>query len=83
VTTVETVLEQIRDNDPEIATGQIWKIIKRTNDYAFPDSVRVVCRYPFAEPEDGRLWIVEDDTAVSKLLRCPELTLRSLYKLET
>jgi hypothetical protein len=41
----------------------------------------VVCLYPFAAPEDGRIWIVEDTDSISRLYRTPEMTLRLVYAL--
>lgn len=73
---------QIAANRPEIESGQIWTLTSSYSITEYPDEIRVVCRYPFARPEDGRVWIVEDTNTICRLYRTPEMTLWLVYKLE-
>ena len=71
---------EVQANAPEVETAQVW-IRRDDGDEAYPPLVRVVCRYPFGQAGDGRLWIIEPFGGLGSLMRCPELTLRSIYKL--
>jgi hypothetical protein len=72
---------QIAANRPAIKSGQIGTITKGYSVREYPREIRVVCLYPFAAPEDGRIWIVEDTDSISRLYRTPEMTLRLVYAL--
>lgn len=72
--------EQLQANIPDVRQGQVWRQRGRGENYiAYPTEVRIICRYPFAKPEDGRMWVVEKHPGLGKLWRIPELTLRVLY----
>lgn len=67
-------------NFPPVESGQRWRLDPDGNkDY--PNEIRIVCRYPFVAPADGRTWIFESAMSFEHLERIPELTLRQLYKL--
>jgi hypothetical protein len=72
---------QVEKNDPEFKSGQIWRLIPTYAVSAYPQEIRIVCRYPFNTPEDGRSWIFESAYSISHLAREPELTLRQIYEL--
>lgn len=76
------VQAQIDANSPAIKSEQIGTITKGYSVREYPREIRVVCLYPFAAPEDGRIWIVEDTDSISRLYRTPEMTLRLVYKLD-
>lgn len=79
----EEVQEQLQTNAPEVRQGQVWNRSHQTKiDAAYPSQVRIICRYPFSQPEDGRLWVVEKyPGALGRIYRIPELSLRVLYDL--
>jgi hypothetical protein len=57
-------------------------LVARRTGFDDPAQVRVICRYPFAQPADGRLWVVEKHPgSLGKIYRIPELSLRLLYDL--
>lgn len=62
----------------QVDVGQVWV---PKNPGPGVDLVRVVCRYPFPHAGDDAAWIVERVSAVHKLERVPETTLRDLWML--
>jgi hypothetical protein len=70
----------VQANLPAVEGGQVWcKDPDADRDY--PNEIRIVCRYPFAKPADGRMWIWESPFSFERLERITELTLRQLYTL--
>jgi hypothetical protein len=78
----EEIQEQLQANLPEVAMGQVWTRSNTHDGFDYPRQVRVICRYPFAQPADGRLWVVEKHPgSLGQIYRIPELSLRLLYDL--
>lgn len=78
----EEIREQLQANDPEVRQAQVWNRGATDAEVAYPSQVRIICRYPFSQPEDGRLWVVEKyPGSLGKIYRIPELSLRVLYDL--
>jgi hypothetical protein len=79
----EEVQEALQANLPEVRQGQLWNHNnKRDRLVDYPSRIRVICRYPFSQPLDGRLWVVESQPgSLGKIYRIPELSLRVLYDL--
>jgi hypothetical protein len=78
----EEIQEQLQANLPEVAQGQVWTNTHNDALYSYPRKIRIICRYPFAQPADGRLWVVEKHPgSLGKIYRIPELSLRLLYDL--
>lgn len=79
----EEVREQLQVNLPEVRQGQVWgQSGHKDAEVAYPSQVRIICRYPFSRPEDGRLWVVEKyPGSLGRIYRIPELSLRVLYDL--
>jgi hypothetical protein len=78
----EEIREQLQINLPEVRQAQVWLLVRDQDDVDYPTQIRVICRYPFAQPGDGRLWVVENYSGViGKIYRIPELSLRALYDL--
>jgi hypothetical protein len=78
----QQIQDQLDSNSPEVRQGQIWNLGPR--DFGildYPVELRVICRYPFAAPEDGRLWLLENTGAVYSVMRLTEASLRSSYYL--
>jgi hypothetical protein len=63
-----------------IRAGQTWRPVAD----AAPGvgQVRIICRYPFATPEDGPVWIIEFLHSISRLDKVTEETLTELWRLE-
>lgn len=79
--TEEQARAQVEANDPEFKQGQIWRLLPEYAVSAFPQEIRIVCRYPFTAPEDGRVWIFESARSIAHLEREPELSIRQIYEL--
>lgn len=79
----EEVQEQLQANLPAVRPAQVWQQVNKSKNYAaYPTEIRVICRYPFSKPEDGRLWVVEKHPgSMGRIWRIPELSLRVLYEL--
>jgi hypothetical protein len=69
------------NNDPPVRPGQVWRLNGDYRKMTHCDLIRVVCRYPFSSPADGRLWVIEWVHAIQRLERMTERTLRLLYDL--
>jgi hypothetical protein len=81
----DQALAAVEANDPEVRQGQVWRLrdefISRPS-AEYPMRLRVICRYPFTEPGDGRLWVVEADAGYSgRIFRMTEIMLRDAYDL--
>lgn len=79
LSSVHDVEIEIATNTPPVDGGQEWHATSASVSQAMR-KIRVVCRYPFAGPSDGRMWIVESTVALHSLQRLSERTLRSLYR---
>jgi hypothetical protein len=79
----EEIHEQLQANLPEVRQGQVWDQSGQSDvGVAYPSQLRIICRYPFSNPTDGRLWVVEKyPGSLGKIYRIPELSLRVLYGL--
>lgn len=78
----DQALEQVDTNTPEVKAGQTWKLRPEVSaDWQPGNDVTIVCRYPFGEPRNGRMWITESNLSLVNLQRIPELTLRYCYEL--
>jgi len=73
--------DQMAADDPAVQVGQIWRLESTSPSLTYMRELRVVCRYQFARPQDGRLWIVESMTSFMRFERMSELTLRRLFSL--
>lgn len=73
---------QLQANQPEVRQGQVWNHTNNIGGVEYPSQIRIICRYPFSQPADGRLWVVENyPGSLGKIYRIPELSLRVLYDL--
>lgn len=76
----EELGRQLDENSPEVRVGQVWHIDETKQHLIYPYEIRIVTLYPFAQPDNGRLWVVEQyPGALGKFWRIPELSLRLLY----
>lgn len=63
---------------PAVEPGQVWCAFNATSRTAW---VKIVCLYPFSEPDEEPLWVVEWLNSIHKLERMSERTLRALFHL--
>lgn len=79
----DQVQEQLDTNKPEVAQGQTW-VLKPDSQFAaeYPGELRIICRYPFAPAQDGRMWVIENTGLLYSIQRLTEATLRSIYQLD-
>lgn len=81
----DQALAAVEANNPEVRQGQVWRLrdefISRPS-AEYPMRLRVICRYPFTQLGDGRLWVVETDgSSLGRITRMPEIMLRDAYDL--
>jgi hypothetical protein len=68
-------------NRPEVYPGQIWSLRRGPGAPTFPRKIKIVAPYPFTEPRDERLWVIEAIGPLDSLLRLPENSLHQIYEL--
>lgn len=78
--TAQQARSSMHVNYPPVESAQLWEKAPGS-DKDYPNEIRIVCRYPFATPADGRMWIFESAMSFEHLERITELTLRQLYTL--
>lgn len=64
-----------------LRVGQVWAPVSEQVPGIAP--VRIICRYPFATPGEGVVWVVEHLDAVQRIERVSESTLTQLWFLDT